>query len=68
MCTSQDSSLQLGVEDGDGDPFPIEGENRKRESHGTNYAGIIGMRKKNSRCGVGVAYITGMLIDVILSK
>ena len=63
--TLQDSSLQLDALDNDGDPFPITGADGKRESHGTNCAGVVAMMKNNSYCGVGVAYnsqVTGTLV------
>lgn len=59
--TLQISSIHNDFLDHDTNPFP---ESRKgvRDSHGTHCAGVVGMEKGNSKCGVGVAYnsfITG---------
>ncbi len=54
-------SLQNDFLDNDLDPFPATRKGR-REQHGTNSAGVVGMEKGNGKCGVGVAYhsfITG---------
>ena len=41
----------------DSDPTPkVDIFSRTKESHGTGCAGIIGMKKDNHKCGVGVAY------------
>ena len=48
----QDSSASYNYIESTSDPSPYS----FYDSHGTNCAGIVGMARDNTYCGVGVAY------------
>ena len=59
----QDSEASWDFIDNDGDPSPSS----IYYSHGTLCAGVIGMEKSNSKCGIGVAYeskVAGLKIEL----
>ena len=54
---SQDTEASRDLVHHDSDPTPDRSyDGADPDRHGTNCAGIVGMVKSNSNCGVGVAY------------